>query len=182
MIESPVNYNVEKSKYTIAPDSTLKILWDLLGMVFITYQGIVIPFRLCYNYAAYGGWAVFELIQDFYFYLDILLTANSGFYLKGILIMTRKNIIINYLKKWFWLDVIASFPYSVIVTPHTYFDIYNTYEDLSINNSISLSAPQILRMLKFMRFMRFLRLIRVIKLKKIIDRVSKINLILFFNF
>ena len=40
---------------------------------------------------------------------------NTGFYEKGALVMQRKHIVINYLKTWFMIDLLASFPYSWIV-------------------------------------------------------------------
>lgn len=43
---------------------------------------------------------------------DIVVTFNTGFYKKGYLVMKRKEIIKNYLKTWFILDLLASFPYS----------------------------------------------------------------------
>jgi hyperpolarization activated cyclic nucleotide-gated potassium channel 2 len=46
--------------------------------------------------------------------IDILVTFNTGFYKKGYLVMKRKEIIKNYLKTWFFLDLLASFPYSWI--------------------------------------------------------------------
>jgi hypothetical protein len=137
-------------------------------MIFIIYQGILVPFRICFDAQAYGGLGAFELLQDFYFLFDIILTANTGYYEKGNLILLRRLIIWNYFKLWFWLDLAASFPYSMLVNLDEYF---NLNEEL--NASISTKAPQILRLLKFMRFMRFLRLIRVLKLKKILVRVTR---------
>ncbi len=142
-------------------------------MIFIIYQGILVPFRICFDSQADGGVAIFELIQDFFFMIDILLTANSGYYEKGDLILLRTKIFWNYIKLWFWLDLAASFPYSLLVNVAEYFNI-------SIDHSASNSkAPQILRLLKFMRFMRVLRLIRVVKLKRILLRVRYINKIIF---
>lgn len=162
-----MNYNVEKSAFVILPDSLWKVAWDLVGMIFIIYQGIIVPFRICFDSQASGGFAVFELLQDFFFLIDIVLTANSGYYEKGDLILIRSKIILNYLKLWFWLDVAASFPYSLLVNASEYFDI-------SSEHSSSAKAPQILRLLKFMRFMRVLRLIRVLKLKKILMKVRSL--------
>jgi len=154
----------------------MKVVWDLIGMVFIIYQGILVPFRICFESQAYGILGVFELIQDFYFLFDIILTANTGYYHNGNLILMRKLIILNYLKLWFWLDLAASFPYSMLVNLEEYFNL-----DEDFNKSISTKAPQILRILKFMRFMRFLRLIRVLKLKKILVRVNrKYNFLYYF--
>lgn len=46
---------------------------------------------------------------------DILVNFNTGFYKKGYLVMKRKEIIKNYVKTWFFLDLLASFPYSWII-------------------------------------------------------------------
>lgn len=44
--------------------------------------------------------------------LDIVVSFNTGFYKKGYLVLKRKQIVLNYLKTWFLIDLIASFPYS----------------------------------------------------------------------
>lgn len=53
--------------------------------------------------------------MDSCFMLDIVVTFNTGFYKKGYLVMKRKEIIINYIKTWFILDMLASFPYSWVM-------------------------------------------------------------------
>lgn len=54
--------------------------------------------------------------MDVSFMIDIVVTFNTGFYRKGYLVMKRKDIIKNYLKTWFILDLLASFPYSWVFT------------------------------------------------------------------
>lgn len=169
LLDNVVNFNVEKSRGVIPPDSLFKIIWDVLGMIFILYQVIVIPYRMCFDENSYGGMAAFELTQDFYFILDIVITAFTGYYDKGNLIMTSKKIILNYLKLWLWLDILASFPYSMVISIDDYLNIYST----ELSNK--LNAPQILRLLKFMKFLRFLRLIRVLKLKRLLAKVRFLN-------
>lgn len=75
----------------------------------------MIPYRICFNIAINGGWAMLEMIMTWFFLLDIILGFNTGFYSKGMLVMNRKLIAKNYLKFWFWLDFISTFPYSWIV-------------------------------------------------------------------
>ena len=73
---------------------------------------MIVPFRLCFNEEAAGGFKVFETIIDIIFLIDILFSFNTGFYKKGYLVMKRKEIVINYLKTWFLIDLVASFPYA----------------------------------------------------------------------
>ena len=47
--------------------------------------------------------------------LDILVNFNTGFYTKGNIIYKRSEIAKNYIITWFLIDVLASFPYSVLI-------------------------------------------------------------------
>jgi len=49
------------------------------------------------------------------FSLDILLNFNTGVYLDGILSMKREKIVKSYLSFWFWIDLISTFPYDIII-------------------------------------------------------------------
>ena len=55
---------------------------------------------------------VFETMIDIIFIFDIVMTFNTGFYKKGYLVMKRRDIVIEYMKSWFLIDLVASFPYS----------------------------------------------------------------------
>ncbi len=37
------------------------------------------------------------------------------FLIRGLLIIKRKEIAINYLKFWFWIDLVSSFPYDLVI-------------------------------------------------------------------
>lgn len=47
--------------------------------------------------------------------LDIFVQFNTGFYSQGKLINLRKKIIVNYIKSWFLIDLVASFPYNWVI-------------------------------------------------------------------
>lgn len=98
-----------------APDSPLKSIWDILGFLFIVYQSIVVPFRISFDQEAKGDVYYVELMQDIYFMTDILVCFNTGAYIDGNLTMRRKEVIVNYIKTWFCLDVLASFPYDLMI-------------------------------------------------------------------
>lgn len=106
----------------------------------------------------------FELSQDIFFGIDILITFNTGYYEKGVLHMKRNKVIFKYLKTWFLLDLAAVFPYYLIT------DIF-----LSSNNSndAALKTPQLLRLLKIMRFVRVLRIIRIFKIGKLMYKLEE---------
>jgi len=135
------------------------------------YQAIMIPYKISFNENMTGGMAVFEIFQDFFFMFDILMNFNTGVVEHGNLIMTRKEIAIIYFKLWFWLDIIASFPYQLAIDGVNYFDL-NPPDDANVTTSIS-NITDILRIFKFMRFIRMLRLVRVLKLKKFLMKFEE---------
>lgn len=163
-----------RSKLTIFPESSIKTAWDCVGFIFIVIQSIMIPFNISFGIKAEGSLLVFDTMIDIFFLLDIskflnfylvVINLNSGFYRKGVLIMSRKEIIINYLRTWYYtnsfickyrfaLDLLASFPYSWFIN----------FDDSEDGSDVNSKTPQLLRLLKFMRFIRILRLLRVLRL------------------
>ncbi|CDW82005.1 UNKNOWN [Stylonychia lemnae] len=136
------------------------------------YIHLIIPFRLCFEVEADGGLKVLETIMDSCFMMDIIVTFNTGFYKKGYLVMKRKDIILNYIKTWFILDMLASFPYSWVMDNDK--DEENDSSSGKSNNSKVSKAPQLLRLIRIVRFLRFLRLLRVLKLKKLLYKFEEI--------
>ena len=39
-------FNIRRSKYLIDPDSTFKMVWDIVNFILIIYQSIVVPYRI----------------------------------------------------------------------------------------------------------------------------------------
>ncbi|CDW80454.1 UNKNOWN [Stylonychia lemnae] len=151
----------------IYPDSTLKTVWDMLGMVMIFYQAIMIPYRLSFGDTADGALAIIEYIMDVYFIFDL------GYYKQGNLIMNRRLIITNYLQTWFVLDLLASFPYTWIIDNADKDD--NADEDSPNYSQTNLKAPQLLRLIRIIRFMRVLKLLRLLKLKNLVYKEFFLN-------
>ena len=99
------------------PDSTGKAYWEIAGLFFIIYQSLFIPYRICFDASAEGFLEYVEFIIDICFILDIFVNFNTGFYKKGMLIFDRKDIVKNYVMTWFMIDVLASFPYNLLINP-----------------------------------------------------------------
>ena len=53
------------------PDSTGKAAWEVMGLFFIIYQSIIIPYRLCLDVPAENGWFYIEYAIDMCFIIDI---------------------------------------------------------------------------------------------------------------
>ena len=95
-----------------------------------------------------------------FFIADVALQFNKGFSEKGTLVLHRPTIVRSYIRTWFLLDVLASFPYSWVTG----------------GGSASSRAPQLLRLLKFVRFLRVLRILRFLKLTKLMEKLEELVL------
>ncbi|CAD8200826.1 unnamed protein product [Paramecium octaurelia] len=146
----------------IRPEEPKKIIWDLIGMGFIFIQMILIPLILTFGLDMDYGFSIFSNIMDYYFLVDIVLQFQTGYYNKGNYIYQRRKIALNYLKLWFWLDLISSFPYDGIISL--------TLEES--NQKDVQRNTQIIKIMRILRFVKVIRLMRALKLKKIINQIE----------
>jgi hypothetical protein len=141
---------------------------------------VMIPFRLSFEE---DGNKFFDTLNsmdiyfDVIFLTDIVINFNTATYQKGVLIYNRKIIFLNYIKLWFWLDLLSSFPYSVfigaILSSNDESDLDGENPNQGgggVSDSIKTGA-KIVRLLKFFRFIKVLRLLRVAKLKIIFVKI-----------
>lgn len=96
------------------------MVWEIIGVLFIIYQTLEVPYKICFDISDIdesNSLFYFEIVQDFYFAIDLLVNFNTGFYDSKTKkqVMDRKLIAINYLKSWFAFDLITSFPFSFIL-------------------------------------------------------------------
>lgn len=159
-------FDSNKSWGIFRPDSNYHMVWDLVGFFIIFYQTVVVPYRICFDTPPEGFWYYLEFGMDIYFWSDIIVSFNTGIYVKGILVMRRHKIVWSYLTGWFVMDVLASFPYSLV------FENLILKDNNSQLSSLS-TTPRLLRMLKIIRFLRFLRLLRVFKLKRLLYKIEE---------
>ncbi|CAD8096093.1 unnamed protein product [Paramecium sonneborni] len=156
------NWNLFRIFQVIAPEEPKKIFWDLVGMGFIFIQMILIPLILTFSLDLDDGFSIFDNIMDCYFIVDIVLQFQTGYYNKGNYISQRRMIALNYLKLWFWLDLISSFPYDAIIS-------LTIEED---NQQEIQRNTQIIKIMRVLRFVKVIRLMRALKLKKIINQIE----------
>jgi len=97
--------------WILLPDNLFKQIWDLVMLIFILYQSVVIPLKLSFDVQVHD---TIDLVQDCCFFIDIILNFNLAHYEKGVLIGERKQIAINYLKSWFFIDLLATLPYNLL--------------------------------------------------------------------
>jgi len=139
----------------IMPVGTWKEKWDLVILMLIVYSAIAVPVRVCFDEDATGFMWYFEVSMTFGFITDMYFTFNTVYFDSGTgqWITTRRQIALNYLKSWFWVDAPSSIPVELV--------------DL-----ICAGNSQQLGLLRFLRMFRLLRLLRLLKVDEYIDTLE----------
>ena len=117
--------------------------------------------------------------MDVFFIIDILISFNTGYYKGGMIVMKRRIITNKYLKGWFIIDFIASFPYYFIF-------LLSTSYDPNEFTGLIFKAPEFVRLLKIAKFLLIIKLLRVAKLSRMLYKIEEyiivdsLNAILYF--
>jgi hyperpolarization activated cyclic nucleotide-gated potassium channel 1 len=128
----------------------LKILWDILMSFILVISCILTPVDLAFplireNTLSYN---IFLYILDFLFLIDIIVAFFSAFEDFDLKINDNlKDIAINYLKGWFFIDFISIFP----------IDLIFIYLDINIGGYNKVF--RILRMGKLQKLARVLKML-----------------------
>ena len=156
---------VEIIRTPVKPDDAFHFVWDIILMLFILHDLIVIPFNVSFPVFLEGEHFtnVFDNVETFFFLFDIALNFRTAFYKDGNLTMDFKSISRNYLKGWFWIDLVSSFPFIWIA---------QLISATSTNSIASFKATKLLRVVRVFKFTKVLRVIRIIKLKQILSKIE----------
>ena len=118
-----------------------------------------------------------ETMIDSLFILDVVINFNTGFYEANTLNTSRFEIAKDYLKFWFWIDMVSSIPYTWIFAWSQGISLRmiesdSALEELGLSANMT-NAPQLLKLLKIAKLMKMLKLLRVMKLKKIMNKFDE---------
>ena len=91
-------------------------LWDSVSVFFLAYTACILPFFLAFlpsgdTWDFSDSTTLFEFVMDIFFLTDIVRNFRTAYYdSHGELVVNPTKISTNYLKTWFTLDLVASFP------------------------------------------------------------------------
>jgi len=153
------------SGYLIHPDSWYKKAWNGLMAFLLMYTAIIIPFRTAFEEPIYWDfWTSFEFILDFCFLTDMLVTLCSSYYRDdtGELVQNRKEITLAYMRSWFLVDLVSSFPFSLL-------------DVLSSDSSSYNTTTRLTRLSRLYKLARISRIAKAIKFSSKTDLFSKLQ-------
>lgn len=79
--------------------------------ILIGLSVIVVPFRIGFDWMPQGMWLVADLVTDFAFAFDIVLSFRTAYEVGQILVTSPKLMALHYLKGWFAIDFLSTVPF-----------------------------------------------------------------------
>ena len=105
----------EKTRFLLAPESNLKVFFDILKLLTIVTESIIIPYMLCFSPTDLHNIQYSIQIIEIFFLFDIILTFNTEVYFNGTHFSDRIFLAKKYLRSWFLFDIIATFPFPIFI-------------------------------------------------------------------
>eukprot|EP00966_Prymnesium_polylepis_P163476 3778644-Prymnesium_polylepis.4 len=141
-------------KFMIPPGSQLKSRWDVFIIFLVLCSLFLVPIQLTYRLES-TFWSIFEIGTDSLFIVDVVLSFFCAYEYENIVVTQPRRIADRYLKGWFTIDVLSSFPIDKLLTATGALGDDGDSHALRLNRLIRLT-----RMFKLMRIMRLYRLTR----------------------
>ncbi|GBG29142.1 Potassium voltage-gated channel protein eag [Hondaea fermentalgiana] len=140
----------------------VRVVWDVATLILVIYIALITPVRIGFELDTIPGTGMFiwEQFIDVFFLLDILLNFRTGFVRKdGALEMQPRKIAWNYLKTYFLIDLVSSFPIDAFVQ--------------SMENLQSAKVLKAGKILKVGRILKLAKLARLLKLPHLLGRFEE---------
>lgn len=140
--------------------------------VVLLYLAFVIPMRVGFDYRVSGALYVCDFFLDVYFWVDIALNFVLAYEnAEGVAVYDLGKIRRHYLRTWFALDVVASFPVDMIL------DIADSKFVCSMSDSCEIvdgnnNDARMIRLFKIVRVLRLMKTLRLVRAVRILDRLQ----------
>eukprot|EP00931_Biecheleriopsis_adriatica_P101472 TRINITY_DN76603_c0_g1_i1.p1 TRINITY_DN76603_c0_g1~~TRINITY_DN76603_c0_g1_i1.p1 ORF type:complete len:1256 (+),score=210.69 TRINITY_DN76603_c0_g1_i1:504-3770(+) len=135
------------------PDSLPRVVWACFGFLLCLWDSVNIPIVVAWEMSDSGWRLAFGLIATVYWTIDLLLGFFTGFYQKGLLVMTKSRACKRYATTWFSFDfLVISIDYMVLML--------SSEEDVNLESA---------RLVRSIRLIRIIRLIRLVKLNYLVS-------------
>ncbi|XXQ38854.1 Cyclic nucleotide-binding domain-containing protein [Plasmodiophora brassicae] len=140
--------------YVLMPDHPVKRCWEVCLIGLLAYTISVLPIRVAFHPDTSDS--TMDTVIDFVFFFDLVLTFVTAYEdADGELVVSPKQIALSYVKGWFLVDLVASFPYSLVL-PHN--GVFSTVGAIGRGLKIPRITLRLLRMVKMLRARRFQKL------------------------
>lgn len=158
----------------VKPNSKAKIIWDVLILIIISFFFFVIPLQISFDIYYDEQFTILMdskeispavthfllTIPEIILVIDTVLKFITGYYEQGVIIMSKKKIIIKYLKKGLLFDILAYCP--ILIQAFYKDSIFKSNGDLGL-------------ILKFLQLLVFCKLTRINVLLRNFEEIIFLN-------
>ena len=160
------------------PSNIFKSIWNVILIFLLIYTATYMPYKTCFIYEPSQASEIVDTIVDALFTFDILVNFLSAIELSdGTLEYRPRKIAANYIKTWFFFDLIAVLPVQLFINLLPAQDAETMEivdEEGNIQTMIVTSNDadynQLVRLVRLPRLYRMVRILRVIKIIKVARR------------
>jgi len=142
----------------LRPGSQIRMAWEAIGMLFLTYDLVWIPVCIAFNTPEPIIITVCEIATLLYWCMDIAVHFKLAYFTpQGNLEVRPRQIALRYLRRWFFFDLL-------LVLVEVFFLVTGR---LDVENSGD-TASSLVRLLRHSRLLRMARLLRLRKFRRLI--------------
>ncbi|XP_023333730.1 potassium/sodium hyperpolarization-activated cyclic nucleotide-gated channel 3, partial [Eurytemora carolleeae] len=162
--------------WIIHPCSSFRFYWDLCMLLLLVANLIILPVAISFfNDDLSISRIIFNCLSDTIFLVDIIVNFRTGIMQQDNceqVILDPKLIAKQYLKTWFFLDLVSSLPMDYVFL---FFD-YKVHPDDMIGASEqdrNRTIIQTTRALRILRLAKLLSLLRLLRLSRLVRYVGQ---------
>lgn len=144
----------------VSPNSSMRVLWDLLSTIFIGYEVVATPLQF-FDLDESGFTKVWAWISRLFWTFDMPITLCTGIAKpNGDIDMRRTAIVKKYIKTWLIIDI--------FVVGSDWAEFF-----MSAGSEVSGGTARLTKAFRVMRIVRMVRLLRVGRLPEIMERLGE---------
>lgn len=144
------------------PNQKLVMFWEFTILILTIFEIFYLSIRASFIGDPLEIFIILNIVAIVCFFLDILMHFNLGYYQHGQVVTRRRKIAREYLKFWFWFDLITAFPYEYMGQ----YDQDTVYDKGLLEHDWN-------KLLGAGRFYALVRLLRIAKVEKLFNDVER---------
>ena len=145
----------------INPQSPIKIYYDFFVMLCTILLLITIPLRYCFQINKSSLTTYYDELIQFIYMFDFVVSFFTAYERPDFTLNTeRRDIVMNYLKGWFAIDLLSAFPFDLL---------------LSQNGLFLFKLFKLLRIARITRLLKVLKISRLVKVLKLTSSKTSIT-------
>ena len=146
----------KKPRFMVTPQQ--RIPWDIFLCSLLGYISLTVPYRVGFGVEASGPLLYFEAAIDFCFLADVVVNFRTVIVEKEREIWNRRTIAANYLKSWFFVDLISSLPFDLLISASN--EAATACSAHASDEDARLAIAKILRVAKIAKLLRINKLLK----------------------